>query len=78
MNNEAKTGEQPTTFDLALNMRDRLKGLADLVEIANRHGEAFGEIGDGLVRLLKDAAEDAAELLERLHTEEESSDRRGS
>jgi hypothetical protein len=37
---ETPTGELPCAYDLAIEMRDRLKGLADLVELAQRHEEA--------------------------------------
>ncbi|MGJ0508401.1 MAG: hypothetical protein ACR652_15020 [Methylocystis sp.] len=66
---ETPTGEAPTTYCLALRQRDRLAGLAYLAERAHSHEGAFGEHGDGIVRLLNDAANAAAELFERLRTE---------
>jgi hypothetical protein len=57
------TGDPPTACELALCQRERLAGLAALVEHAN-DVLAIGYAGHGIVRLLKDAANAAAELHE--------------
>lgn len=63
--------EAPTIYDLALRQRNRLAGLAALVEHAN-DSLAIGYAGGGLCALLRDAADAAGELLERLQKETEA------
>ncbi|MGJ0506554.1 MAG: hypothetical protein ACR652_05330 [Methylocystis sp.] len=66
---ETPTGEAPTALDLALRMRDRLHGLAKMVEHTHTSAGALDDAGDGLVQLLQDAAEAAGELLETIRSE---------
>ncbi len=61
---ETPTGEPATAYDLALRNAERIRGLAQLVEYAHCHARALDSAGDGLIQLLKDAAEAAEELLE--------------
>ncbi len=69
------TGEQPTILDLALCQRDRLRGLAHLCDLAHQHEGAFGDTGDGIVQLLRDAVKAANELIERIDAEGASDER---
>ncbi len=65
----ANTGEEPTILDLALCQRDRLRGLAHLCDLARQHEGAFGDNGDGIIQLLRDAVKAANELIERIDAE---------
>jgi hypothetical protein len=66
---ETSTGEKPTVYALALGNAERLRGLAHLAQLAHEHEGAFGDNGDGIVRLLQDASAAAAELLDRIRTD---------